>query len=215
MKIVVTCGPSYEPIDQARRITNFSTGRLGIALANAMAARGWTVICLKGEMASCPDPLAGPQAKPFTTNDDLARRLEELSRSEKIDAVLHAAALADFRVDQVSNEAGAVISSSKFSTREGRLHLTLAPALKVLPLLRGWFPSAYVAGWKYELEGARSEAFTKAWKQVKECRTNACVLNGSAYGSGFAVCRADGRVEECADTPALARQLIQAIEARG
>ena len=34
MKIVVTCGPSYERIDGARRMTNMSTGKLGVTLAN-------------------------------------------------------------------------------------------------------------------------------------------------------------------------------------
>ena len=30
MKVIVTCGPSYEPVDEVRRITNFSTGELGV-----------------------------------------------------------------------------------------------------------------------------------------------------------------------------------------
>src|SRR5687768_4341865 len=80
MKIVVTCGPSYEPIDQARRITNFSTGRLGIALANALSAEGWRVICFKGEQATCADPLQVQAVHGFSTNQDLANRLHTLSR---------------------------------------------------------------------------------------------------------------------------------------
>ena len=40
MKIIVTCGPSYEPIDEVRRITNFSTGELGSRLARALARAG-------------------------------------------------------------------------------------------------------------------------------------------------------------------------------
>jgi phosphopantothenoylcysteine decarboxylase/phosphopantothenate--cysteine ligase len=103
----------------------------------------------------------------------------------------------------VLNGAGDAIASAKFATRDGRLHLVLAPATKVLPKLRDWFPEARIAGWKYELAGSREDAFIKAWDQLRTCQTDACVLNGAAYGDGFALCHADKRVETCADTPAL------------
>ncbi len=204
MKIIVTCGPSYEPIDEARRLTNFSTGRLGITLANALAAAGHEIFCLKGEQAICPDPLRVREALAFSTNEDLAGKLEGLSRAHEFGAVLHAAALCDFRVDRVVTGDGREVSSRKFSTREGELHLVLAPTLKVLPKLRAWFPRARLVGWKYELAGTREEAFAAAWRQLQETDVDACVLNGAAYGSGFALCRRPDRVEACADLPALA-----------
>jgi len=43
MKVIVTCGPSYEPIDQVRRLTNFSTGELGVHLSNQLARAGFEV----------------------------------------------------------------------------------------------------------------------------------------------------------------------------
>src|ERR1700730_630479 len=48
MRVVVTCGPSYEPIDEVRRITNFSTGELGSLLANHLAKAGCEVVCFRG-----------------------------------------------------------------------------------------------------------------------------------------------------------------------
>src|SRR3989442_12116010 len=48
MKIVITCGPSFEPIDDVRRITNFSTGELGILLANRLSRDGHDVTLFKG-----------------------------------------------------------------------------------------------------------------------------------------------------------------------
>ena len=203
MKIIVTCGPSYEPIDEARRLTNFSTGRLGITLANALAAAGHEVICLKGGQATCPDPLRVREALTFSTNEDLANKLESLSRTHEIGAVLHAAALCDFKVARVVTGDGRELLSRKFSTREGELHLVLAPTLKVLPKLRGWFPRARIVGWKYELAGTRDEAFAAAWRQLHETDVDACVLNGAAYGSGFALCQRPDEVETCADLPAL------------
>ncbi len=208
MKVLVTCGPRHEPIDAARRVTNFSTGRLGIALSNAFTARGWDATCLKGEQATCADPVQARRVLPFSTNDDLAAKLMSLAGEGGWDAVLHAAALCDFRVERVLNERGEVIASPKFSSREGRLNLVLAPATKVLPQLRGWFPQARIVGWKYELAGSRADAFGKAFAQLAECGTDACVLNGAAYGDGFACCT-PASVHTCADTAALVAWLAR------
>ncbi len=212
LKIIVTCGPSYEPIDQARRLTNFSTGRLGIALANAFTAQGWEVYCLKGEQATCADPLHAKVVQAFSTNEDLAEKLQTLSREHSFDGLFHAAALCDFKVEKVVRADGQVIESPKFSTHEGQLSLVLAPTIKVLPQLRGWFPHTRIAGWKYELAGTPAEAFERAWQQLRECRTDACVLNGAAYGSGFALCTADQRAEKFADHHALAQGLSAWLE---
>ena len=212
MKVIVTCGPSYEPIDQARRITNFSTGRLGIALSNAFAARGWDVTCLRGEQATCVDPLRVRRVIPFSTNDDLAAKLASLASEGGWHAVFHAAALCDYRVAGVTNEAGEVLASPKLSSRAGRLNLQLVPAAKVLPRLREWYPAARLVGWKYELAGTRAEAFAKAWAQLAEAHVDACVLNGAAYGSGFACCT-PASVHSCADADGLAAWLGRWLEA--
>jgi phosphopantothenate---cysteine ligase (CTP) len=193
MNILITCGPSYEPIDQVRRITNFSTGRLGITLANTFADAGHRVICLKGEQSTDPTPLRAHQTIPFTTNDDLAQKLQQLT-SENIDAIFHTAALCDFKVASVQNPAGQKIASAKFPTRGENLTLTLAPTTKVLPKLRHWFPNAKIVGWKYELTGARDEAVAKALAQIAEASTNACVLNGAAYGPGYLLCSPDASI---------------------
>ena len=199
MKIVITCGPSYEPIDGARRMTNMSTGKLGMTLANYFTDAGHEVICLRGEVSTFAGELRAKTVLTYSTNDDLAEQLETMSHTETIDAVFHAAALCDYRVEQVLSAVGAAMVSKKFATRDGRLHLVLAPATKVLPKLREWFPHAHIVGWKYELAGTRDDAFGKAWNQLRTCDTDVCVLNGAAYGSGFAVCRSGGEVMTCDD----------------
>jgi phosphopantothenoylcysteine decarboxylase/phosphopantothenate--cysteine ligase len=207
MKVIVTCGPSYEPIDGVRRLTNMSTGKLGVTLANYLTDAGHAVICLKGEGSTFPGTVRAARVEMFSTNDDLARQLELISQKEDVGAVFHAAALCDYRVEKVLNGAGEEIASRKFATRDGRLQLVLAPATKILPKLRGWFPQARIVGWKYELAGTRDAAIAKARKQMRDCQTNACVLNGAAYGEGFAFCHPDEKVETCADGPGLSARL--------
>jgi phosphopantothenoylcysteine decarboxylase/phosphopantothenate--cysteine ligase len=207
MRLLITLGPSWEPLDGARRLTNMSTGRLGTDLANAFTATGWEVHCLRGEGSSHRELPAAREVEVFTTNDDLASKMERIGRLRRIDAVFHAAALCDYRIARVTNADGEEIRSEKIATTDGRLALELEPATKVLPKLRGWFPRARIVGWKYELAGTREDAFAKARKQLADCDTDACVLNGAAYGPGFAICRAYGAVERCDDGGRLATAL--------
>ena len=210
MNVIVTCGPSYEPIDQVRRITNFSTGRLGITLANAFTDAGHRVYCLKGEQATDCTTLRAHEISFFSTNDDLAAKLAQLAqrKPQNFDAIFHAAALCDFKVADVKNEAGEKITSAKFPTRGDHLTLTLEPTTKILPQLRAWFPNAKIVGWKYELTGSRDEAIAKALAQISEARTNGCVLNGAAYGPGFLFSSYAGSVE-LATTADLCRHLVE------
>ena len=72
MKVIVTCGPSYEPVDEVRRITNFSTGELGVLLSTAFAGAGFETICLRGVAATYPGEPTGASVVQFTTNNVLA-----------------------------------------------------------------------------------------------------------------------------------------------
>lgn len=213
-RIIVTCGPSFEPIDQARRITNFSTGQLGVLLGNHFGQKGADVLCFKGEQATTRETLRWGQLRSFSTNESLLEGLLMVPAREEVTAVLHAAALCDFRVDRIINAAGVPVDSPKFSTREGELHLILKPTLKILPQLRDLFPAAWIVGWKYEPGGTPAEALAKGRLQLQECRTDASVVNGAGYGPGFAVCLPDRDPLRCADRDSLAVTLCDLLMRR-
>jgi phosphopantothenoylcysteine decarboxylase/phosphopantothenate--cysteine ligase len=124
----------------------------------------------------------------FTTTADLSTRLQALSGTS-VDAVFHAAAVSDFAFGKVfvRESTGALVeaSSGKFSTRHGSLLAELVPTPKILPRLRGWFPPARLVGWKFEIDGDRSTAIAAGLAQLESCGTDACVVNGPAYGLGF------------------------------
>src|SRR6201996_9636755 len=71
MRVVVTCGPSYEPIDEVRRITNFSTGELGALLAGQLVKAGCEVVCYRGVGATTQQKMTGVKVVPFGTNQHL------------------------------------------------------------------------------------------------------------------------------------------------
>ena len=175
---VVTCGPAYEPIDEVRRITNQSTGELGSLLSETLAGANFEVLCLRGEMAVYPSP-RDVKVLPFTTNASLLTLLERLLAQPA--AVFHVAALSDFRVHQIEGSAG----ERKIPSNVSELRLVLRPAEKLLPRLRQLFPQAVIVGWKYELDGSREDAASRALVQIDSAQTDACVINGTSYGAGF------------------------------
>src|SRR6185437_13760536 len=100
MNCIVTAGPTYEPLDDVRRLTNFSTGRLGTELANYLAARGHKVILLVGEMSTYSGERKAERVETFSTTADLREKLKLLS-TKKVDAVFHAAAVSDFAFGRI------------------------------------------------------------------------------------------------------------------
>jgi len=212
MRIVITSGPSYEPIDQVRRLTNSSTGELGTLLAEGFAEAGHSVVCFRAVASTFAAPLWPVEVIPYATNDDLVQGLTRLPAREEVHVVLHAAALCDFKVKEIVTEEGATLPGDKISSRSGKLHLTLEPAPKIITSLRRMFPASILVGWKFELDGTAADVRAKGQKQIDECLTDACVLNGKAYGAGFGVISRAGELIHLPDKPALCRFLIEWVE---
>lgn len=185
-RVIITCGPSFEPLDEVRRITNFSSGELGMILAKAFVEEGFAVECFKGSGATTKLTVPGAEVVGFDTNADLDSLLAGVENKECVAAVFHAAALCDFRIKEVrAHETQAVLSRGKVSSRAGDLQLLLEPALKLISRLREYFPASFIVGWKYEVEGDRASALGKGRRQIEVNRIDACVVNGPAFGSGF------------------------------
>ncbi|PYI84367.1 MAG: DNA/pantothenate metabolism flavoprotein domain protein [Verrucomicrobia bacterium] len=211
MDCIVTAGPTYEPLDDVRRLTNFSTGRLGSELANFLAARGHRITLLIGQQATFRGSRSAHRVATFTTTADLRRRLKPLA-GQPVHAVFHAAAVSDFAFGKFFERAPTgeltEIQSGKFTTRSGTLLAEMVPTPKIIGELRGWFPHACLVGWKYEVEGDRASVLARARRQLKDNRTDACVANGRAYGEGFGVVTPARKVKHCADM----RDLFEVLE---
>src|ERR1041384_762771 len=160
VRCIVTAGPTYETMDNVRRLTNFSTGRLGTELANFLAARSHEVALLIGEQATYCGERKAKRTEVFSTTENLRERLESFS-GKNIDAVFHAAAVSDYTFGKIwlRSPSGEMseIKSGKISTRAGTLLAELVPTPKVIGSLRGWFPKAKLVGWKYEVDGDRDD----------------------------------------------------------
>jgi phosphopantothenate---cysteine ligase (CTP) len=210
MRVVITGGPSSEPIDDVRLITNRSTGELGVVLAQAFWQSGHEVGLFLGRLSQ----FRLPQAAYFDRNEDLQRMLGEMNERKSVDVVLHAAALADFQV--VAVRAGNIdVGSKKIGSEHEMLSVELAPKPKVIAGLRDLFPNALIVGWKLEPEGSRDDLIREAIQQVKKNRTDASVINGRAFGDGFGFCTPEGLQESFSSKSELACFLVQWAERLG
>jgi phosphopantothenate---cysteine ligase (CTP) len=214
MNCVVTAGPTYEPLDEVRRLTNFSTGRLGSELANFLTARGHEVTLLIGEQSAYRGELRAASVENFTTTANLRERLQALGQG-RVDAVFHAAAVSDFTFGKVWTRSASgemsEVKSGKISTRQGPLLAELVPTGKIIAELRAWYPESLLVGWKFEVEGGRGEVIALAERQMAECHMNACVANGRAYGAGFGLVTGPGKCSHLPDTAALFPALEQLL----
>lgn len=118
-RILISAGPTHEPIDAVRFIGNRSSGRLGVALADEAAGRGHLVTLLLGPVHISP-AVQGIQTHRFVTCEDL-RALLAL-HAGTADVVIMAAAVADYRprLDTVRKDA-------KFRRGDGPMRLELEP----------------------------------------------------------------------------------------
>jgi phosphopantothenoylcysteine decarboxylase/phosphopantothenate--cysteine ligase len=206
MRVLITAGPSSEPIDEVRVITNRSTGELGTLLAECMARAGHAVEMFLGQGAT----FQWSGAKSFDTNDELEQLLAKTYQPETMEVVFHIAALADFRVGRIEiNRTSQLVP--KIASDAGPVWLELIPQSKLIANLRNYFPKARIIGWKYEHGVSRDELLSEASRQMQQHRTNACVVNGRAFGSGFGVCTEAGLIATCDSKLSLAEFFVRWI----
>jgi len=206
MHCIVTAGPTAEPLDEVRRLTNASTGRLGIGLGGFLAGRGCRVTLLRSRLATFQSPGEVDAAHEFTTTSELQTRLSALA-SEDVDAFFHVAAVSDFTFGKVYDRVtpGWLVERDdrKLATGDGDLMVELKPTPKVIARLADWFPKACRVGWKFEMDGNREHAIEAACGQIRRYGTHGCVANGLAYGNGYGLVSGDFVCRHYDDTEAL------------
>lgn len=150
-RILVTAGPTYERIDPVRFIGNFSSGKMGLAIAEVCAARGARV-----------ELVCGPIQK--TTRHPSIRRTDVESASEMfevatrlfpdVDAAILCAAVADFTVKTVA--------ASKIKRQGDSLNLQLVPTRDIAAALGEMKqPGQRIAGFALETDNERNNARDK------------------------------------------------------
>jgi phosphopantothenoylcysteine decarboxylase/phosphopantothenate--cysteine ligase len=128
MRILLTAGATREPIDAVRFLSNVSTGRTGALLADALAAQGHAVTLLHGEAAVRPTVVSDTER--FASTADLQSALRRRLSSGAYDAVIHCAAVSDYK--PATSHAG------KMTSYAAELTVHLVPTPKLLPELKAY-----------------------------------------------------------------------------
>ena len=151
--VLITAGPTREPIDPVRYIGNRSSGRMGYALAEAALRRGARVVLVSGPTALKPPGAAEIVA--VETAEEMRQAV--LSRMEEATIIIKAAAVADYKPRQRSQQK---------IKRRGALSLELEPTSDILAEVASKRSSQIVVGFAAEtenvLENARRKLASKA-----------------------------------------------------
>lgn len=98
-RVLVTCGATSEPLDGVRCITNYSSGKMGCAIAHNALQRGAKVTMILGShLATVP---SGVEVVPVVTTEQMYK--ETLKRTQDFDVFVMAAAPCDYRPEKVSD----------------------------------------------------------------------------------------------------------------
>jgi len=98
-RVLVTSGPTHEPIDPVRYLANRSSGKQGHAIADALARLGAETVLVSG-----PTQLAGPAGVSLVTVESAREMLAACQRALPVDVAVCAAAVADWRVDNAAGQ---------------------------------------------------------------------------------------------------------------
>ncbi|MEK6808809.1 MAG: phosphopantothenoylcysteine decarboxylase, partial [Nanoarchaeota archaeon] len=167
LNILVTAGAFSEQIDPVRILTNKSSGKMGIAIANESLFRGANVTLLRGNTTIEPNE----NVKDIGV-DSAEELLEELKKNKKQDIIIHCAAIPDFKVEK---------SRKKLSSNK-EVMLRLKPAKKILDGIKKINKKVFLVGFKAEYNLNKEQLIKKAYQRLKKAKCDMIVANDIAKG---------------------------------
>lgn len=161
----MTAGPTWVRIDAVRHISNLSSGRTGLLIARLAADRGAAVTVLLGPGRALPSREDRERMRivDLVSFDDLHAAVREHVGSRGYDAMIHSAAVSDYR--PVSEERG------KLPSGEEELVLRLRPTPKIVDEVKELDPSILLV--KFKLEVGRSEEELRRIARESRARSRA------------------------------------------
>jgi phosphopantothenoylcysteine decarboxylase/phosphopantothenate--cysteine ligase len=148
-RVLVTAGPTREPIDPVRYISNRSSGKMGYSLAAAALRRGAAVTLVSGPTAIAPP--AGSTFVPVQSAEEMREAV--LHHLETATIVIKAAAVADYRLRETV--------ALKIKSKQSSLSLELTPNPDILKEIADRRPAAFLVGFAAETHEVAVQAAAK------------------------------------------------------
>ena len=170
-KILITAGPTYEPIDPVRYIGNHSSGKMGYAIANEAASQGAEVVLVSGPTDEIPIHPAIKLVRTNTADEMLEACLQDFN---DCNILVMAAAVADYKPKN--------LKKNKIKKSEKTSSIELVKTVDILQQLGEKKSNQLLVGFSLETENELANAKTKLQKK----NLDAIVLNSLAdKGAGF------------------------------
>ena len=170
-KILVTAGPTQEAVDPVRYITNHSSGKMGYAIAKTAMLRGADVTLVSGHTAIEPPMFVN--LVPVVTAKDMYEAVTSISDEQ--DIIIKAAAVADYRPANVSDE--------KVKKSEGQMSIELERTDDILKYLGEHKPTGqFLCGFSMETQNVIENSRAKL---VKKNLDMVAANNVKVEGAGF------------------------------
>ncbi|MEC4295394.1 bifunctional phosphopantothenoylcysteine decarboxylase/phosphopantothenate synthase [Adlercreutzia shanghongiae] len=173
--VLVTAGPTVEPIDAVRYISNYSSGKMGYSIAEAAAAQGARVVLVSGPVA-LPAP-EGVEVVPVKTARDMLAAASSVFPAA--DVAVFAAAVADLRP---ANPADRKLKKGRDDAALANVSLTENPDI-LATLAAGKRPDQYVVGFAAETNDVLMNAHAKLKKKHADMIVANQVGDGLAFGT--------------------------------
>ncbi|MEI3548870.1 MAG: bifunctional phosphopantothenoylcysteine decarboxylase/phosphopantothenate synthase [Adlercreutzia sp.] len=207
--VLVTAGPTVEPIDSVRYISNYSSGKMGYAIAEAAAAAGARVVLVSGPVALAAP--AGVEVVPVKTARDMLAAAASVFPAA--DAAIFAAAVADLRP---TNPADRKLKKGRDDAALANVPLTENPDI-LATLAAGKRPDQYVVGFAAETNDVLMNAHAKLKKKNADMIVANQVGDGLAFGTDnnevWLVTEGDDVLLPLMSKRAVAERLVEVVAA--
>ncbi|MFL5328453.1 MAG: phosphopantothenoylcysteine decarboxylase [Gemmataceae bacterium] len=179
MRILITAGNTFAPIDRVRGITNIFTGKTGALIALTAETFGHEVTLLTSHPKALPEADGIPNLHTFHTFDDLETLLAEHVQRGAYDAIVHAAAVSDYQVAGAFDaRQKALDHGGKIKSDEEELWLKLVRAPKLIDRMRtDWGFKGILVKFKLEVGIDDAELLKIAEASRQQSRANFMVAN--------------------------------------
>lgn len=220
IKVLVTAGGTQEPIDNVRVISNLSSGRTGVLLAETLSELGMEVTLLRAQGAVPSEAIRHQQT--FTSFADLDRKIHDLLRIEPFTHVIHAAAVSDYSVANIE-VAGEKLNPGeirKISSEADSMIIHLQRNPKIISRLKQYSQNKEIKiiGFKLTSQVSPDEERQAVQKLFENSTADYVVhndlrdINPSTKAHAFTLYSATSSVK-CESPEALANELSQLISA--
>jgi len=168
-KVLLTVGPTREYIDRVRFISNPSSGKMGMSIAEEIVARGGSVTIIMAKGVPEPPLSNNVRTIEITTTQELLDAVMKELKENTYQFFISAAAVSDFRPKEFVDE--------KISSQTGELIVKLVPTPKIIKEVRKHFPGLFIVAFKAEVPKTPEEMIEKAYASLISSNSDLVVAN--------------------------------------